>query len=131
MNTPSSRTSRPWGALGARPAAIAACAVCCAGPILAVIGGVGAVSAIGALWIPALAAVAVAAVTGILVVRRRQRAAACRTAPSHADLGMPSLGPPHKGSTLAGRETNSRCRCRRRELRPAACPADPRRRSVP
>ncbi|MYS95939.1 hypothetical protein GTY58_01190 [Streptomyces sp. SID5469] len=68
--------------------------MCCAGPILAVLGGIGVTSAIGALWMPALAVLAVAAGLGVLVVRRRSRAASCRTAPAPADLGMPTLGPP-------------------------------------
>ncbi|MGW4202598.1 hypothetical protein ACWEHL_16625, partial [Streptomyces sp. NPDC004726] len=50
---PPSRSSRPWGAVGAGAAAIAACAVCCAGPLLAILGGIGVTSAIAALWVPA------------------------------------------------------------------------------
>ncbi|MFJ9968711.1 hypothetical protein [Streptomyces avermitilis] len=94
MTASSPRPSRPWGTLGAGAAALAACAVCCAGPILAVLGGIGVTSAIGALWMPALAVLAVAAGLGVLVVRRRSRAASCHTAPVPADLGMPTLGPP-------------------------------------
>ncbi|NED19842.1 hypothetical protein G3I31_17305 [Streptomyces sp. SID9913] len=66
--------------------------MCCAGPLLAILGTIGATSAIAALWIPALAVLAVAAGLGVLMVRRR-RTAACRTAPARADLGMPALGP--------------------------------------
>ncbi|MYU11716.1 hypothetical protein GTZ78_13650 [Streptomyces sp. SID8361] len=67
--------------------------MCCAGPLLAVLGGVGLASAVGALWIPGLAASAVVSGLGVLMVRRRRRRAACRTAPARTDLGMPTVGP--------------------------------------
>ncbi|SCF84216.1 hypothetical protein GA0115260_103106 [Streptomyces sp. MnatMP-M27] len=89
----SSGPSRDWGLLGIGAAAVAACAVCCAGPLLAVLGGVGLASAVGALWIPGLAASAVVSGLGVLMVRRRRRRAACRTAPARTDLGMPTVGP--------------------------------------
>ncbi|WP_405819508.1 hypothetical protein OG241_29745 [Streptomyces sp. NBC_01390] len=89
---PSPRPARPWGILGTGTAALAACAVCCAGPLLAVLGGIGVTSAVGALWMPVLAVMAVAAGLGVLMVRRRRRKVACRTAPALTDLGMPTLG---------------------------------------
>ncbi|MGW2822743.1 hypothetical protein ACWC24_17355 [Streptomyces sp. NPDC001443] len=99
--SPSPRPSRPWGTLGAGAAALAACAVCCAGPILAALASVGVTSAIGALWMPALAVLAVTAGLGFLVVRNRRRTTSCHTAPSRADLGMPTLGPPPEGGQAA------------------------------
>ncbi|WP_458083699.1 hypothetical protein [Streptomyces malaysiensis] len=92
----SSGPSRDWGLLGIGAAAVAACAVCCAGlllAVLAVLGGVGLASAVGALWMPGLAASAVVSGLGVLMVRRRRRRAACRTAPARTDLGMPTVGP--------------------------------------
>ncbi|MFE1441807.1 hypothetical protein [Streptomyces sp. NPDC058739] len=97
MTAPSPSPSRPWRALAGGEAALAACAVCWAGPLLAVLGGVGAASAIGALWMPALAVPTLVLAVAFLVVRRRRRAAACRTVPARADLGMPALGPPRQG----------------------------------
>ncbi|MFC9679031.1 hypothetical protein [Streptomyces sp. NPDC056948] len=93
MSSSSPRPSRSWGTLGAGAAAVAACAVCCAGPLLAVLGGVGITSAIGAWWMPVLAVGAAAAAAGFFLVRRWRRAAACRSAPARADLGMPTIGP--------------------------------------
>lgn len=89
----SSGPSCDWGLLGIGAAAVAACAVCCAGPLLAVLGGVGLASAVGALWIPGLAASAMVSGLGVLMVRRRRRRVACRTAPARTDLGMPTVGP--------------------------------------
>ncbi|MFE7358053.1 hypothetical protein ACFU8Q_34230 [Streptomyces sp. NPDC057543] len=85
----SSRRPRPWGTVGA---GMAACAVCCAGPLLALLGGIGAASALASLWIPALAVVAVAAAVGAYVLRRRRRAAACKTTAGPVDLGLPAVG---------------------------------------
>ncbi|MFE4959189.1 hypothetical protein ACFRCW_35575 [Streptomyces sp. NPDC056653] len=98
MTTPSFRPSRPWGTLGVGAAVLAACAVCCAGPLLAVLGGIGFASAVGAVWMPVLAVLAVATTVAFLVVRRRRRAAVCRTTPARADLGMPTVGPAPKDS---------------------------------
>ncbi|WP_330289545.1 hypothetical protein [Streptomyces sp. NBC_00576] len=41
---------------------------------------------------PVLAVPAVAAGLGMLMLRRRRRNAACRTAPVPTDLGIPTLG---------------------------------------
>ncbi|MFI8893478.1 hypothetical protein [Streptomyces paradoxus] len=115
--TPSSRSSRPWSLFGAGAAAVTACAVCCAGPLLAVLGGAGAASALGAVWVPALAVPAVAAVAGIFVVRRRRRAAACRTAPVvRADLGMPTVGPPRPRASRRTEAAHGRRRDHRSDL---------------
>ncbi|MGW7297477.1 MULTISPECIES: hypothetical protein [unclassified Streptomyces] len=87
------RQSR-WGTWGTGAAAMAACAACCAGPLLAVVGGLSITSAIASLWMPALAVSAVVAGAVALVLRRRRRASACRTAaPGRTDLGMPTIGP--------------------------------------
>ncbi|MFF2955902.1 hypothetical protein ACFVVU_31700 [Kitasatospora sp. NPDC057965] len=91
MTSSTPRPPRLRATLGAGAAVTAACAVCCAGPVLAVLG---VTSAIGALWMPVLAVIAVAAALGVLVLRKRRRAASCRTSPAPADLGMPTLGPP-------------------------------------
>ncbi|WP_262418172.1 hypothetical protein [Streptomyces sp. SP2-10] len=91
MTTSSPRPPR-WGALGAGAAAVAACAMCCAGPLLAVLGGIGVTSAIASLWLPVLAVPAVVAGIVALVLRRRRETAACRTASTRADLGMPAIG---------------------------------------
>ncbi|TXS38243.1 hypothetical protein EAO72_34145 [Streptomyces sp. or43] len=74
--------------------------MCCAGPLLAILGGIGVTSAIGALWVPALTVLAITAGLGVLIVGRRRRTAACRSAPARTDLGMPALRPsPDSGKT--------------------------------
>ncbi|MEU8942569.1 hypothetical protein OHU17_05800 [Streptomyces goshikiensis] len=87
-----SRSTGPWGTVGAGLAAVAACAVCCAGPLLALLGSIGAASALASFWIPALAVVAAAATTGAYVLHRRRRATACKTTPGPVDLGLPAVG---------------------------------------
>ncbi|WP_313905624.1 hypothetical protein [Streptomyces malaysiensis] len=48
-----------------------------------------------------LAASAVVFGLGVLMVRRRRRGAACRTAPARTDLGMPTVGPSPERSEVA------------------------------
>jgi hypothetical protein len=47
---------------------------------------------------PALAVLAPAAAMGFVLVRRRRRAAACRTTPTRVDLGLPTVRPAPKDS---------------------------------
>ena len=60
---------------------VAACAVCCAGPILGVLAAIGFGTAAGFALFGIAAIVIGAVLVAFVVLRRRQRAVACTTAP--------------------------------------------------